>query len=240
MPESPPLLILIHGSWLGGWCWQRLAGSLTDRGWRVASPTLTGLGDRQHLGGAATGLSDHVADILSVLDFAEPGPVILAGHSYGGLVAAEVAALRPDRVSDLVVIDGPIATKGQSLFDQVPEMGTLFNAIARDGMVPPPDAAFLGLDPGDSVTEWTLSRLRPMPLRTHAEPARYGAGALVCRRHYLRFTDFPPTGPLAALAQKDGWQVAEVAAGHTAIVTHPEPVAHALTHLLRSEPGSPA
>ncbi|MFV3126758.1 alpha/beta fold hydrolase [Niveispirillum sp. KHB5.9] len=222
-----PLILLIHGSWLGGWCWRPLAGRLRAHGRRVATPTLTGLGDRQHLGNAGTGLSDHVADILSVLDFAEPGPVILAGHSYGGLVAAEVAASRPDRVSDLVVIDGPLAAAGLSLFDQMPEMAAAFTAMARDGMVPPPGADFLGLDPADPA----MALLRPMPLRTHAEPARHGVEGLACRCHYLRFTAFPPSGPLAAEAAAKGWSVTELAAGHMGITTHPDLVADALTGL---------
>lgn len=232
MPDPAPLLLLIHGSWMGGWCWRPLAGSLRARGWRVAAPTLTGLGERQHLGGAGTGLSDHVTDILSVLDFLEPGPVILVGHSYGGLVAAEVAASRPHRVTDLVVIDGPIAVAGLSLFDQMPELATAFTAVAQDGVVPPPGADFLGLDPADPATALLMTRLRPMPLRTHTEPARHGVDALACRRHYLRFTQFPPTAPLAAQAAATGWSVTEVAAGHMGITTHPGLVADALTGLL--------
>lgn len=79
-------IVLVHGAWHGGWCRQRLAPLLRDRGHEVHRPTLTGLGDRAHLRpllGDALGLDTHVDD------------VVLVGHSYGGIVITGVA----DRVA---------------------------------------------------------------------------------------------------------------------------------------------
>lgn len=42
-------VVLVHGAWHGGWCWQRLAPLLRAAGHDVHHPTLTGLGDRAHL-----------------------------------------------------------------------------------------------------------------------------------------------------------------------------------------------
>jgi len=36
-------LILIHGMWHGGWCWEKLSPLLRDAGHDVRAPTLAGL-----------------------------------------------------------------------------------------------------------------------------------------------------------------------------------------------------
>ena len=41
--------VLVHGAWHGGWCWQKVATLLRQKGVAVVPPTLTGLGERAHL-----------------------------------------------------------------------------------------------------------------------------------------------------------------------------------------------
>jgi hypothetical protein len=66
--------VLVHGAWLGGWCWKKVTPLLRAAGHNVFAPTLTGLGERSHLfspevdldtqpdiGWAAPRLSDHPA-----------------------------------------------------------------------------------------------------------------------------------------------------------------------------------
>lgn len=233
-PSPPPLLVLVHGSWLGGWSWRPVQTALAAAGHRSTAPTLTALGDRGHLGGAATGLSDHVADLSGILDFLDDDHIVLAGHSYGGLVAAEVAALKPDRVTGLVVIDGPVAVAGRSMFDLFPAFAAILTPLAVDGLMPPPDATFLGLPPDGPETGRVLSRLRPMPLKTHTEPAGNGAAGLSCPCHFLRFTGFPLLAETAATAAAGGWSVQEIDAGHMGILTHPGAVAGALAGILQA------
>src|SRR5579859_1219938 len=48
--------VLVHGSWHGGWCWQKLLPFLRGEHLRVYTPTLTGLGERRHLVTPTTGL----------------------------------------------------------------------------------------------------------------------------------------------------------------------------------------
>ena len=38
--------VLVHGAWLGGWCYKRVARHLRRAGHDVYTPTLTGLGER--------------------------------------------------------------------------------------------------------------------------------------------------------------------------------------------------
>jgi hypothetical protein len=41
--------VLVHGGWSGGWWMSRLARALRRRGAEAFAPTLTGLGEREHL-----------------------------------------------------------------------------------------------------------------------------------------------------------------------------------------------
>jgi len=62
---------------------------------------------RGHGGSAHAGsytLADHCADVVALID----GPVVLAGHSLGSLVAAQLASSRPDLVAGLFVEDSPL------------------------------------------------------------------------------------------------------------------------------------
>src|SRR5262245_65531858 len=59
--------VLVHGAWHGGWCWERVATRLIERGHRVHAPTLTGLGERSHLISPASKLDTDIADTTNKL-----------------------------------------------------------------------------------------------------------------------------------------------------------------------------
>jgi pimeloyl-ACP methyl ester carboxylesterase len=79
LEESP--IVLVHGAFHGGWCWDAVKAELEGRGRRVeVVPQLPN-------GGATPdgvgGLHDDAAAVRGVL--ARIGePVTLVGHSYGG------------------------------------------------------------------------------------------------------------------------------------------------------------
>ncbi|QEH77132.1 alpha/beta hydrolase [Sphingomonas sp. C8-2] len=222
-----PTILLIHGSWLGGWCWRPVRDALARKGLASSAPTLTGLGDRAHLGGPATGLQAHVADVVEHLHFLDGDDVVIVGHSYGSAVAAEVAALRPDLVRLQIALDGFTLAPGQSVFGRHPELEPLFAAlISADApdLVQPPDSAFLGL-PDTADTARLMARLRPTPACVNREARRPGQEPAACERHYVRFTGFPFFEETARLAAEAGWRTSAIDAGHMAIVTHAEAVA---------------
>jgi lipase len=69
--------------------------------------------DHRGRGGSADtpgpfGLRTHAQDLIAVLDHLELPSAILVGHSMGAFVAANAAALAPDRVAGLVLIDGAL------------------------------------------------------------------------------------------------------------------------------------
>ena len=97
--------VLVPGMWLGGWAWRDVAETLRAAGHSVYPVTLTGLGERIHLGGPQVTLDTHIADVVNLLRYEEVRDVVLAGHSYAGTVITGVADQVPERIRRLVYVD---------------------------------------------------------------------------------------------------------------------------------------
>src|SRR5215469_7235356 len=102
---KPATFVLVHGGSHGGWCWQRVAKRLRSAGHDVYTPTLTGLGERSHLLRPDIDLDLQIEDVVQVLKYEDLHDVILAGHSYGGMVITGVADRALDRIAWLVFLD---------------------------------------------------------------------------------------------------------------------------------------
>jgi pimeloyl-ACP methyl ester carboxylesterase len=108
-PDSAqrPGVLLIHGVAQTAWVWTPIARRLRA-GQPVVALDLRGHG----LSDAPTSGYDEVAlaeDVVAVADgsgLLASGPVVLAGHGFGGVVAAWTAAALGDRCAGLVLVDG--------------------------------------------------------------------------------------------------------------------------------------
>lgn len=222
--------LLVHGAWHGGWCWQRVARALRMAGHEVYTPTLTGLGERVHLLTRDVGLDTHIQDVLGVLEYEDLHDVVLAGHSYGGMVIAGVADRAAARIARLVYLDAFVPDDGQALADFHPgKVIAMFHERARtegDGYkLPPtlPAEAFGITDPADLA--WVRPRLNPHPLRTKLDPVHL-TSPLAARlpRTYV-YCNQPAVGPFdqfaARLRADSAWQYRELAAGHDAMIAAP-------------------
>lgn len=65
--NTTAIVVLVHGSMHGGWCWKRVVPLLRAAGHEVFTPTLTGLGERAHLAHLGIDLDAHIQDVLGVL-----------------------------------------------------------------------------------------------------------------------------------------------------------------------------
>jgi pimeloyl-ACP methyl ester carboxylesterase len=160
--------VLVHGAWGGGWAFRTVDSLLTAAGHRVYRPTLTGLGERVHLGTPEVGLSTHVTDIVNVLLFENLRDIVLVGHSYGGMVITGVADRVPERIRHLVYIDALVPEDGESLLTA--SRGTKLEGFARRSV----DSA----QDGFIVPTWVASRSpRPtdvrQPVLTFTEPVSF-------------------------------------------------------------------
>jgi pimeloyl-ACP methyl ester carboxylesterase len=76
-----PRIILVHGAWVGAWEFDPLVQVLRERGWEVDALDLPSTGSTESM------LQDS-STITAAIDHAD-GPVVLVGHSYGGVPVTE-------------------------------------------------------------------------------------------------------------------------------------------------------
>ena len=108
-PETGPKVLMLHSSGLTGRQWGPYAAELARAGHRTVVPDLIGYGKSQPWRGV--GPFHFHADLAAMreLALALGEPFTLVGHSYGGLLALQVAAtLPPGRLRALVVYE-PVA-----------------------------------------------------------------------------------------------------------------------------------
>ncbi len=108
--------VLIHGSWHGGWCFDGLKARLEAQGHEVIAPDLPGMGgDEAQL--RAVSLHGWGAFAAGLCRSAQQRPVVLAGHSRGGLVISQAAQIAPGAMDALVYICAMMLPDGMSRAD---------------------------------------------------------------------------------------------------------------------------
>jgi pimeloyl-ACP methyl ester carboxylesterase len=106
-PPAPPVLLL-HGLGVDGSVFVPFARRLLPSLGAVV-PDLRGHG-QSDAPASGYALPDYAGDLVELIEacLGSPGPVPVVGHSLGALVGMTLAALRPDLVSWLVLLDPPL------------------------------------------------------------------------------------------------------------------------------------
>jgi pimeloyl-ACP methyl ester carboxylesterase len=224
-------LVLVHGAWHGAWCWRRTGALLREGGAEVHTPTLTGLGERAHLLAPEVGLQTHVRDVLGLLEAEELQDVTLVGHSYAGMLLADVAARAAGRIGRLVYLDALVPRASQSALElfSPPVREAVQASAARGGgwrVAAPLGAADLGVtEPADRA--WVDRRLTDQALPTFTEPAAASPPAAIPKTYVVCTSPRRQTYvPFAEAARADpGWDYVELEAGHDAMVSAPAALA---------------
>ncbi|MFX1758288.1 alpha/beta fold hydrolase [Rhodococcus sp. As11] len=101
-------VVLVHGAWAGSWVWDTLLEPLRRAGYVPHPLALPGVGswgaDDVTLDDVATVVADRVAGL--------DGPVILVGHSGGGIVVTQVAEMLPERIAGVAYVAGMMLPSG--------------------------------------------------------------------------------------------------------------------------------
>ena len=117
-PTRPPQILAVHGLTGHGLRWQTLAAKHLPE-LAIVAPDLIGHGRSSW---AAPWSIDANVDALAALFDAEAGPVVVVGHSFGGAIALNLAAARPDLVSALVLLDPAVGLDGGWMRDIADDM----------------------------------------------------------------------------------------------------------------------
>jgi len=233
--------VLVHGAWHGGWCWRDVAARLRRAGHDVYAPSLTGLGERAHLLSPRVDLDMHIRDVAAVLQFEDLRDVILVGHSYGGMVITGAADRAPERVGQLVYLDGALPENGEALAAIAP---AVVDAQRESGRVvegvevvlwPEPEGAgrrYGVTDPADLA--WMQLRLTPHPWKSFTQPLRLADEAAVRRipRTNINCVETLSRRPPERQGRAyDADRVWEIDTGHDLMITEPRAVADMLLRL---------
>ncbi len=205
------VFVLVHGAWGGSWGYASLARRLRAAGHEVHVPSLTGLGERAHLAHGGITLSDHIADVIGLIDCESLNDFILVGHSYGGMVITGVSALRGSRIRSLVYLDAFLPEDGQALWDvadEVTRQSYIENQKNSPGLVQP-------IFP---MPEGRTARVSGHPLLTLLEPVRLGGEEGQIRQRTYVYANRSPLTIFTQFrdrcAENPDWRVEEIGTGH--------------------------
>ena len=236
--------VLVHGAWHGGWCWQRVVQALASAGHRVHAVTLTGVGERAHLLSPAITLETHIADVAGVLDAEELSDVVLAVHSYAGMIGTALADRMGDRLKHLVYVDAVVPRPGESWSSThartTRESRLAAAAASPDYSLPAPDPDNYGLQGADY--DWVKRRLTAHPGHTYEARLEFDVARVAAvPRTFVNCTQ-PALPTIDAIRPRmadpkfwggawragGGAQVVELATGHDPMVTRPAELAQLL------------
>lgn len=163
-PRTTITAVLVHAAWADGSSWNKVTERLLQKGFNVVAAQIP-----------LTSFSDDVAGLRRVLQ-REEGPIVLAGHSYGGAVITAASFGNPN-VKALVYIAAVVPDEGETV-------GDVFHRVSPHPNAPKlqPDAdGFLWLtvdafrsavapDASASETALMAATQKPIALKCLGEP----------------------------------------------------------------------
>jgi pimeloyl-ACP methyl ester carboxylesterase len=219
--KPKPTVVLVHGAFADASGWNDVATRLIHDGYPVIAPA-------NPLRSVSSD-SAYLASVLATLR----GPIVLAAHSYGGIVITNAAAGNPN-VKALVYVAAFAPDEGETLLGlQTKYPGSRLNEAALDfrpyaeGLVDGyiKKEFFRDVFAGDvprKTAELMQAGQRPADARTLGEPS--GAPAWKTIPSYYLVARKDQVLPAAAqrfMAERAGSHVSEVTASHVAMISQP-------------------
>ena len=222
--STQPNIVLVHGAWADGSCWNGVIERLQADGYNVTAPQFP-----------ESSLAADVARLRQVLH-RQDGPTLVVGHSYGGQIMTALGTDAPNAVG-LVYIAAFGLDEGESL-----------GALAAQG---PPTPALAHLDIDAAGFAWLPEEDFVKHFAADVDPVKarvmYAVQQPVAAAAFQDVMGVPawkslPTWFLVATADEAippdaerhfaarmGATTIELASSHVAMVSHPDEVTQLIT-----------
>jgi pimeloyl-ACP methyl ester carboxylesterase len=243
---AKPTIVLVHGAWADASSWNAVISRLQHDGYTVAAPP----NPLRGVDYDAQTLKDYLATVQ--------GPVVLVGHSYGGVVITNAAAGNP-QVKALVYDDAYIPAQGETVFQinaarpgscVTADPSTFLNLVPYPGspagdydayLKAAPNGAYKGFAdcfangvPGAQAALLAAGQ-RPFAVSAGSEPSGTPAWQTIPSWAVVGTADhvIPPAEQLA-MATRAGAHVTKVNAGHLSLITRPDAVTDVILDAARA------
>jgi len=239
--------VLVHGAWHGAWCWDEVVDDLRAAGHEADAIDLPGHGGDATPHEQIT-LVTYVRRIAEALGDDGDDPVVLVGHSMGGIPLTQALELRPERVAKAVYVTAFLPRDGESLQALAALPENPVDIVVPNCEIAPPDAiipdwaaraAFYNRCT-EQQADAAIARLCPQPLAPLATPVEITAArAGSVPRHYVACTDdkaIPIALQRRMIAQSPCESVVEIDSDHSPFLCARE----ALVAALRAAAPEPA
>ena len=221
-----PTLIFVHGACVrdAAWWWRKMTEPLAERGIATVAVPLPSCGEA---GSTLGDLYDDVAACREAIGSVE-GPVVLCGHSYGGVIITEAGA--HERVAELIYVTSVMPDTGQSQAELVGSEPAPWLRPGEDGTV--------GVDPDlvrrfflqdcDATTTDEVARLTRQSLTPFTQPPRDIAWRRKPATYFVCAEDLATPAEAQRRRVRGDARAVEFAAGHHPFLSRPDAFAHSI------------
>ena len=220
-------LIFVHGACVrdAAWWWDSMTTRLAERGIASVAVPLPSCGE------TGDELGDLYADVgacrQAIADV--EGPVVLCGHSYGGVIITDAGA--DDRVTQLLYVTSVMPDVGQSQADLVGSEPAPWLQPSDDGTVSvDPDMVrelFLQ-DCDETTTEQALARLTRQSLTPFTQPPRQIAWQRKPATYFVCTEDLATPAEVQRRRVRANTRLVEFNAGHHPFLARPDAFAESI------------
>jgi pimeloyl-ACP methyl ester carboxylesterase len=230
------IFALVHGSWHGSWCWERLTPELKARGHRVIAMDLP-------IDDNSASFDDYADVVCAAVEDTAGNDLIVVGHSVAGQTVPLVAARRP--VRRLVYLCAVPPVPGKPLIQVMSDESEMLHPDYAQGLAPDSERRFAWVDKGlahfhmfggcdEHTTSSAFARLRPQARTPYQVPCSLTALPAI-ESTYVVCTDDRLVNPGWSRRIAHEWlgvDLIELPGSHSPFLSRPRELAeilHALT-----------
>lgn len=234
--------VLVHGAFADQSVWdgpnpgQGVAEQLRQRGYRVVTVTLPGMGRDYgqtdadvNYNSESIDLNAHVNHVADVLRIDNVTDAIMVCHSYAGMVCAGVQAREDaaERINKMVFFDAVVPESGQSFFDAIgydTEQDEIPDTTLCFPNVPAQAFNLFGAD-----ADWLNARQHCQPVRTLDQELNFSWNNDV-QKYFVHAEDdneqkwfaYYPFSAFPGRAAAMGWNLHSIPNSHYTFISHPD------------------